>query len=264
MSDPDLQFISIKNADGESLKIATQKRLPAEPGLPTVFWLSGFFSDMRSTKATALSQWTGERGWGFLSLDYSGHGESGGRFEDGTIGDWLAQARDVLEWSAQEPLIIVGSSMGGWIALLLAHQLTIEAPALARRISGMALIAPAWNMTELIWNELPESAREEIDTKGVFQRPTEYEEGSYPITRKLIEEGRKHLIGEELFEVGCPVRILQGMRDAEVPWPHALTLVDLLRTEDVHLTLIRDGEHRLSRPADLEALFSAVERLGGM
>lgn len=261
MSEPDLQFISVSNTQGEAWKIATLRRSPVRPTLPTVFWLSGFNSDMRSTKATALCKWTARKGWGFLSFDYSGHGESSGRFEDGTIGDWLRQARHVLNWAAPKPLLVVGSSMGGWIALLLMHELARKAPELAGRVSGLTLIAPAWNMTELIWEELPEDARAEIEQKGVFHRPSEYGDGSYPITRKLIEEGRTHLIGDDLFETGCPVRILQGMRDQDVSWPHSLTLVDLLRTEDVHLTLIRDGEHRLSRPGDLGLLFATLEAL---
>lgn len=256
------QMIPVTGAGGETVEIAAIRRAPAVPERPSVMWLSGFHSDMRGTKATALADWSARHGYGFLSLDYSGHGESGGRFEDGTIGDWLAQTRAVLEWADPARVVIVGSSMGGWIALLLMRQLLREAPDRARRVAGLALIAPAWNMTELIWNELPQEARAEIESTGQFVRPSEYDPAGYPITRKLIEEGRQHLIPPDTpIDAGAPVRILQGMADADVPWRHALALIERLEQEDAHLHLVRDGAHQMSRPQDLALMFSAVQHL---
>ncbi|MFP4539003.1 MAG: alpha/beta hydrolase [Dichotomicrobium sp.] len=256
------QMIPVTGAGGETVEIATIWRAPAVPERPSVMWLSGFHSDMRGTKATALADWSARHGYGFLSLDYSGHGESGGRFEDGTIGDWLAQTRAVLDWADPARVVIVGSSMGGWIALLLMRQLRGEAPERAGRVAGLALIAPAWNMTELIWNELPQEARAAIETTGRFIRPSDYDPAGYPITRKLIGEGRQHLIPPDApIDAGAPVRILQGMADTDVPWHHSLALIERLEQDDAHLNLVRDGAHQMSRPQDLALMFSAVQHL---
>ncbi|MFP3921627.1 MAG: alpha/beta hydrolase [Dichotomicrobium sp.] len=256
------QMIPVTGAGGETVEIAAIWRAPAVPERPSVMWLSGFHSDMRGTKATALADWSARHGYGFLSLDYSGHGESGGRFEDGTIGDWLAQTRAVLDWADPARVVIVGSSMGGWIALLLMRQLRGEAPERAGRVAGLALIAPAWNMTELIWNELPQEARAAIETTGRFIRPSDYDPAGYPITRKLIGEGRQHLIPPDApIDAGAPVRILQGMADTDVPWHHSLALIERLEQDDAHLNLVRDGAHQMSRPQDLALMFSAVQHL---
>jgi len=255
-------MLAVAGAAGTTTGIATIRRPPEVPEHPTVMWLSGFKSDMRGTKASALADWSAGHGYGFLALDYSGHGESGGRFEDGTIGDWLAQTRAVLEWADPAKTIIVGSSMGGWIALLLMRQLLREAPERAGRVAGLVLIAPAWNMTELIWNELPPDARRQIEQDGQFMRPSEYDPDGYPITRGLIEEGRKHLVAPGApIDAGAPVRIIQGMEDPDVPWRHSLELIERLTQEDSHLHLVRDGAHQLSRPQDLILLFHAVQHL---
>ncbi len=225
---------------------------------PGVIWLGGFKSDMKGTKAVALDAWAEQQGRACLRFDYSGHGESGGRFEDGTIGQWLEDSLAVVTRFAKGPQVLVGSSMGGWIALLLAARLRAlkeSAPPLA----GMVLIAPAVDFTEaLMWKAFSDDIKREIETKGFWTRPSAYDEGGYPITKALIEDGRKHLMMGGMIEPGCPVHILQGVQDPDVPWRHAVDLVSRISREDVVLTLIKDGDHRLSRPEDLERLLSAV------
>jgi pimeloyl-ACP methyl ester carboxylesterase len=235
--------------------IAVRAREGKGPGL---FWLGGFKSDMKGTKAAALDQWAASEGRACLRFDYSGHGESGGDFLDGTIGRWLAETTAVYRQFAQGPQVVIGSSMGGWLALLLAarlRELKGSAP-----LAGMVLIAPAVDFTEeLMWKRFPAAIKREIEQNGVWLRPSEYSEASYPITRRLIEEGREHLLLGGLIETGCPVHILQGAKDADVPWQHALELVARFARDDVVLTLIKDGDHRLSRPEDIERLIAAVK-----
>jgi pimeloyl-ACP methyl ester carboxylesterase len=211
---------------------------------------------MISTKASALADWSASRGAGYLRFDYSGHGESGGRLEDFTIGDWLADTLAAFRELTRGPQIVIGSSMGGWLALLLARALQAEA-ADPGRPRALVLIAPAWDMTEeLMWKRFPPEARAALAKDGVFRRPSQYGD-PYPLTRALIEEGRSHLIGGGM-DAGCPVRVLQGMRDPDVPWEHAVRLVDILHGNDVRVTLIKDGEHRLSRDGDLAALYEII------
>jgi len=225
---------------------------------PGLVWLGGFKSDMKGTKAVALDAFAEAEGRACLRFDYSGHGESGGDFADGTIGSWLEDSLAVVTRFAEGPQILIGSSMGGWIALLLAARLrqVKNAPQLA----GMVLIAPAVDFTEaLMWKAFSADIKREIETKGFWTRPSEYDPGGYPITRKLIEDGRKHLMMGGMIEPGCPVHILQGVQDPDVPWRHAVELVSRIARDDVVLTLIKDGDHRLSRPEDLERLVSAVK-----
>ena len=254
MSDSRLTFLTI-SSPGQKRDIAVRAREGKNPGL---FWLGGFKSDMKGTKAAALDSWAESEGRACLRFDYSGHGESGGDFKDGSIGDWLEESVAVYRECARGPQIVVGSSMGGWIALLLAkrlRELKTAAP-----IAGMALIAPAVDFTEvLMWQQFSDAVRREIEEKGFWLRPSEYSEAPYPITRKLIEEGRKHLLLGGLIETGCPVHILQGVQDADVPWRHTLDLVSRFAREDVVITLIKDGDHRLSRPEDIERLIAAVK-----
>jgi pimeloyl-ACP methyl ester carboxylesterase len=228
---------------------------------PGLFWLGGFKSDMKGTKAEALSAWARENGRACVRFDYSGHGESGGDFRAGTIGRWLEESLAVFSGYCAGPQVVVGSSMGGWIALLLARELRrlkAAGPAPAATICGMVLIAPAVDFTEvLMWQRFPAKARRELEETGVWLRPSEYGE-PYPITRGLIEEGRKHLLLGAMIETGCPVRILQGVQDPDVPWNHAVALTSRLAQDDVVLTLVKDGDHRLSRPEDLERLIKAV------
>lgn len=224
---------------------------------PGLVWLGGFKSDMKGTKAVALDAFAAAEGRACLRFDYSGHGESGGDFADGTIGSWLEDSLAVVTRFAKGPQILIGSSMGGWIALLLAARLrqVKDAPLLA----GMVLIAPAVDFTEaLMWKAFSADIKREIETKGFWTRPSEYDPGGYPITRALIEDGRKHLMMGGMIEPGCPVHILQGVQDPDVPWRHAVELVSRIARDDVVLTLIKDGDHRLSRPEDLERLIAAV------
>lgn len=227
---------------------------------PPVVWLGGFKSDMRATKAGAIDAWAEKNGRAFLRFDYSGHGESGGDFEDGTISRWLEEALAVMERHLKERPVLVGSSMGGWISLLAARHLIEKRPALAP--VGIVLIAPATDMTEvLMWSRFPESLRKSLEETGVYYRPSAYSEDPYPITKRLIEDGRRHLLLGQPIRTGCPVHILQGMEDPDVPWSHALQLVERLPGDSVSLTLIKDGDHRLSRDEDLERLIGAIEAI---
>lgn len=220
---------------------------------PCVVWLGGFLSEMTATKASALDAWAERAGRAMLRFDYSGHGASSGRFEDGTIGQWLEDALAAIRRFAGPAPVLVGSSMGGWMALLAARAMTSPP-------SGLVLVAPAADFTEeLMWKLFPEETRAAIMRDGVWRKPSEYSPEPTPITRRLIEEGRRHLILGGSIRVGCPVHILQGMADPDVPWDHALRLVERLAEDDVVTTLIKDGDHRLSREEDLARLIEAVE-----
>jgi pimeloyl-ACP methyl ester carboxylesterase len=249
-------FIEVGNDAGRR-RIAVRARGGAAPGL---FWLSGFHSDMRGTKAIALDAWAAERNRACVRFDYSGHGESGGAFVDGTIGRWLEETVAVFEQFCAGPQIVIGSSMGGWMALLLARELA-RRPARRASLAGLVLIAPAPDFTEeLMWKGFSSEARHAIETKGVWLRPSAYGE-PYPITRALIEEGRNHLLLGGSIDVGCPVRILQGAQDPDVPWQHAFALAHRLPVDDVVLTMIQDGDHRLSRPRDIARMIAAVAEI---
>jgi pimeloyl-ACP methyl ester carboxylesterase len=237
-------------------RIAVRARRGTAPGL---FWLGGFKSDMKGTKASALDQWAAAYGRACTRFDYSGHGESGGAFTDGTIGRWLEESIAVYSAFARGPQVVVGSSMGGWLALLLVRHIKRAAPPPAAPVAGLVLIAPAVDFTEeLMWKKFPPKIRREIEETGVWLRPSAYGEEPYPITRTLIEEARGHLLLGGLIETGCPVRILQGVKDPDVPWQHAVDLTSRLAHDDVVLTLVKDGDHRLSRPEDIERLIAAV------
>lgn len=242
-------------------RIACRLTPSRAPGRPGYFWLSGFKSDMISTKATALAGWAAARGDACTRFDYSGHGQSEGRFEDGTLSDWLEEAAEVFTRLTSGPQIVVGSSMGGHIALLLLRRLLQTAPAEASRIKALCLIAPAWDMTEeLMWKEFPDKVRREIEEKGQWLRPSHYGD-PYPITRKLIEDGRRHLFARKPFDPGRPVHIIHGLLDPDVPWEHTLDLESFLTGDWTRVSAVPDGEHRLSRPEDLELLFSVLEGL---
>jgi pimeloyl-ACP methyl ester carboxylesterase len=250
-------FIEVGNNDGQR-RIAVRARAGAAPGL---FWLGGFNSDMKGTKAVALDAWAAEHGRACVRFDYSGHGESGGKFADGTIGRWLEESVAVFTQFCDGPQVVIGSSMGGWMALLLARELAKRGEGRGS-LAGLVLIAPAPDFTErLMWNGFAPEVRDEIMTKGVWHRPSQYGE-PYPITRALIEEGRNHLLLGSQIDVGCPVRILQGAQDPDVPWQHAFALAHRLPSEDVVLTMIQDGDHRLSRPQDIARIIAAVKEIG--
>ena len=229
---------------------------------PPVVWFGGFRSDMAGTKADALDAFAAEAGRAYLRFDYSGHGVSGGRFEDGTISRWLEEGLAVLRDFTSGPSVIVGSSMGGWLALLAARALRETSP--ERAAAALVLIAPAADFTErLMWEAFPPEARRAIEETGIYLQPSQYGDEPYPITRGLIEDGRRHLLLEGTIETGCPVHVLQGMRDPDVPWQHAMRLVEHLPADSVQITLIKDGDHRLSRPEDIERLTAAVAAAAG-
>ncbi len=221
---------------------------------PTVVFLPGYNSDMEGAKALALRDLCGARGWPLLRLDYSGHGRSGGAFTDGTIGRWMGDAQTVIEHAAVGPLLLVGSSMGGWIALLLAR-------AMPDRIIGLVGIAAAPDFTErLMWQSMTPTERDRLTAQGYLDVPSDYGD-PYRVTLGLIADGRRHLLLDTPIPLACPVRLLQGQRDADVPWETALQLAVQLQSHDVQVTLIKDGDHRLSRPQDLALLTGLVAAL---
>jgi len=223
---------------------------------PPVVWLGGLRSDMRATKAEALAAWAERAERAFIRFDYAGHGESSGDFAQWTMSHWLKDAQAVLAAHTKGPTILVGSSMGGWAALLV----TLRQAASQLRPAGLVLIAPAVDFTEeLMWAQMPEAIRDAIMREGVWQRPSEYSPEPMPITRALIEDGRRHLLFGHPLETGCPIHILQGMKDPDVPYSQALRLVEHLPHDPVVLTLIKDGDHRLSTPEDIARLVAAVE-----
>lgn len=219
---------------------------------PAVVWLGGFRSDMGGAKAQALADWALANGRAYIRFDYFGHGESEGDFRDGTITRWREDALTIIEELTDGPLILVGSSMGGWIASLVAM-------AIPERVKAVVLIAPAPDFTEkLMAPEMTAEAKAEMAQTGVWLRPSEYGD-PYPITRELLEDGARWSILGEPVAIEAPVRILQGGDDPDVPWRHALSLAQAIRGQDVVFTLVRDGDHRLSRPQDLKRVVAAVE-----
>ena len=221
---------------------------------PTFVWLTGFKSDMSGDKVTRLEAWARETGHGFLAFDYSGHGQSGGAFIDGTISAWREDALSIIEAKTSGPLILVGSSMGAWIALLVLK-------ARLARIQAMVLLAPAPDFTrELMWPALPPEAKAQIMEQGQTMLPSEYDE-PYPITRALIDDANDWLVLGEPIAFDGPVRILQGGMDTDVPWHHAMRLVELMGSDDLTFTLIKSGDHRLSRDEDIPVLISTCAAL---
>ena len=239
---------------GETRDIAFIRRPGREPGL---FWLAGYTADMGGNKATAVDAFAAARGLAFTRFDYSGHGRSSGDFLDGTISRWLEEAEAVFERCTAGPQIVIGSSMGGWMALLLADRLRARQ---ASRIAGLVLIAPATDMTkDVMWERYPKKARAELERTGFYVQPVAEERSHNVVTRTLIEDGKQHLFGERLIETGCPVHILHGLADESVPWRLSTGLVSRLASDDVVLTLIKDGDHRLSRPEDIARLEAAID-----
>jgi len=253
-----LDFLDIPNPQGAGAWRIARRLRPAAAGAQNasgLVWLGGFASDMDGTKASFLDKWAKARGRGYLRFDYSGHGRSEGRFEDGCIGDWLEQSVEVFKRSTQGPQIVIGSSMGAWIALLLARRLAAKSE--SGKLAGLILLAPAVDFTEaLMWESFKKRTRSEIMKTGVLRRPDQP-----PVTWRLIEEGRNHLLLGGLIRTHARVHILQGMRDEDVPWRHALTIVEHLNADPVTLTFIADGDHRLSRPEDLAQLAAAIETM---
>lgn len=231
------------------------RRLPAREGgaaRPGIVFLGGFTSDMTGTKAEWLEGFARARGLAYVRFDYTGHGRSEGTMAEGTIGGWLEDALDVLDILTRGPQVLVGSSMGGWLALLAA----LRRP---ERVTAIVGVAAAPDFTEeLIWNPLDDGEKARLMAEGRIEQPGEYGEAPYLITRGLIEEARGHLLLGAPIAVNCPVRLLHGLADADVPWQTALRLAERLTTADVTVILAKGGTHRLSEPRDLEHLTALV------
>jgi pimeloyl-ACP methyl ester carboxylesterase len=224
-------------------------------GPPGVVFLHGLKSDRNGTKALALADHCARRGYGYVRFDMRGHGDSSGRFEETGPSLWRQDAISVLEALTEGPQILVGSSMGGWIMLLAA----LARPA---RIAGLLGIAPAADFTEdLLWAQFTSEQRTQIETGGSVRVPSDYMNEPYTITAELIADGRRHLLGTPI-NLACPVRVLHGQLDSAVPWQRSLQLADRLAAADVHVTLIKDGDHRLSRPQDMARILTAVAEIG--
>ena len=240
----------------EAEELAYMLETPEKPSGPTgLTWLGGFKSDMTGTKASALADWAKASSRHLLRFDYYAHGASSGDFRKATIGRWLDDALAAIDQLAEGPQVLIGSSMGGWMALLAA---------LARpeRVKGLVLIAPAPDFTEeLMWKTFSGEIRETLTRDGIYREPSDYDDEPYEITMKLIEEGRNHLILGKPIPLACPVRILQGMKDPDVPWSHAMRLVETLESEDVTINLSKSGDHRLSTPKDIARLTQTIEML---
>lgn len=238
-------------------RLAYQQDLCGAPGVaPGALFLGGFGSDMGGTKACFLSDWARKRGRNLTRFDYRGHGLSSGAFEDGTLGDWLDDARFVLETLTEGPQILVGSSMGGWIALLLAR-------AFPERVAGILGVAAAPDFTELLIRpNLTPAQAEALERDGLFYEDGAPEDFRKPVTRRFMEEARKHLVLNAPLRLGAPLHLVQGLDDAEVPWRHALRILETVEgARAARLTLVKAGDHRLSRPDDLALLAQALEAI---
>ncbi len=258
MSDTPPQFLAVGEGPHSRRIAYLRSDRAAANREPGIVWLCGLKSEMTSTKASAVAAWAAGQGFPCLRFDYAGHGQSDGKFEEGTVSRWLEDTRAVFTQLTEGRQVLVGSSMGGYLALLLLRSLVADAPAHAARIKALVLIAPAWDMTELLWANLAQSARREIEDKGVYLRPSLYDDGPYPITRAFIEDGRQHLIGTQPLDPGRPVYILHGLQDPDVPWEHTLDLVAHLSGDWARVEAVPDGEHRLSRPEDIDLLLKIV------
>jgi pimeloyl-ACP methyl ester carboxylesterase len=237
---------------GDGVSIAYHRTVGKSP---TLVFLGGFMSDMTGAKALAVEALARSRGQACLRFDYRGHGASSGRFEDGTIGMWARDALTAIDRLIDGPLVLVGSSMGAWIALLVLRERRA-------RVRGLVGIAPAPDFTEaLIWPSLTPELRAELARTGVLHKPSPYGSRPTPITRALIEDGRRHLVLGSPIDFGGPVRILHGMQDPDVPWRRSLDLVERFTAQDARLTLIKDGDHRLSRAQDLSLLSATLHEI---
>jgi pimeloyl-ACP methyl ester carboxylesterase len=243
---------TLARSDGATI---AYRRLAGRP--PGVVFLGGFHSDMTGTKAVFLEDYCRRRGRAYLRFDYFGHGGSSGDAADGTIGRWVGDAIAVLDASTRGPQILVGSSMGGWIMLMAA---------LSRRerVHALVGIGAAPDFTEdLLWPRLDVAQREALAAEGSTTLSSEYDPAGYRITRTLFAEGRRHLVLRGSLAVDCPVRLLHGMRDEAVPWRTSLRLAECLESRDVALTLVKDGDHRLSSVQDLARLAATLDELLG-
>lgn len=242
------QFLTRKNGD----RIAYHRSTGKSPG---VIFLGGFMSDMTGTKACAVEEFCQKRGNAFVRFDYTGHGQSDVAFKDGTIGRWASDAIEVIDQLSDGPQVLVGSSMGGWIMLLsaLAHK---------DRIKGLLGLAPAPDFTEdLMKADFTKEQLAALDRDGLIEIPSDYEDEPYTITKALIEDGAQNLLLRRPIDLQIPVRLIHGQRDTDVPWRTSLKLQEMLVSEDVEVTLVKNGDHRLSEEADLERMRMILDRL---
>ncbi len=251
MTAPDPQFLD--RSDGHRIAYHRSSASKETPG-PGLMFLGGFMSDMTGTKAMALEAYAQAQGRAFVRFDYLGHGQSSGAFEDGTIGRWLDDALVVLDQVTLGPQVLVGSSMGGWISLLAAR-------ARPERVAGLVGIAAAPDFTQSMWDGFTPAQREALRSAGRLEMPSEYSDEPYIITRDLIEDGKNHFLLPGPLAIDCPVRLLQGQQDAAVPWQTALKISDAVTSDDVAVTLVKSGDHRLSEPHDLARLNDTLTRL---
>ncbi len=249
------QFEMMEVRPGLRIAFDLREASTSDEKRPGFLWLGGFKSDMTGSKAERLRELSGRDGRLFIRFDYSGHGASEGRFEDGTLSLWLAEARQVLRLAQRRPMILIGSSMGGFLALLLAREGS-------GTIAGLVLVAPAADMTLNMEAEIAKhsDAQQALARDGVWLRPSRYGD-PYPITRNLLEDGRNHRLLAEGLDLACPLRILHGDHDPDVPWQHGLKTFQAIRAADTHFTLIKGGDHRLSRDQDIIAIHRAAEEL---
>ncbi len=241
----------LKRSDGHKLAY-----MASEGQTPGIVWLGGFKSDMEGTKALALEAWAREQKRAFMRFDYFGHGQSSGNFSEGSISRWREDVLAILDDVVKGPVVLVGSSMGSWLSLLAAQ-------ARPERIRGLVLIAPAPDFTEeLMWTQFSEEEQKTLLHQGVLKRPTPYDDTPYEITKLLIEDGRHHLLLDKpVLPLTLPVHILHGQHDADVPWAYAVRLLDRLQSDDVAFTLVKNGDHRLSAPGDIERLRQTVDAM---
>ena len=232
--------------------IAYRRRDGTEPGL---LFLGGFRSDMSGTKATALDDFAAATARAYTRFDYRGHGASSGRFEELTFGDWVEDALGVLDRVTEGAQILIGSSMGAWVALRLA----LRRP---ERVAGLVTLGAAPDFTEeLIWARLDDRQRERMRKDGHLERPSAYSTQPDILTLRVVEDGRRHLVLGGPIAIACPVRLLHGTADCDVPWQMSLRLLEWIESADARLTLIKGGDHRLSEPAQIEAMLAAVAEL---
>jgi pimeloyl-ACP methyl ester carboxylesterase len=258
MVDNDPRFLDV--GEGIETRRIAIRLLAPENDKPVLVWLGGYRSDMQGTKAVELESYARKNGLGCLRFDYSGHGESGGDFKDGTISRWLQDTLAVIADAGFRRLILVGSSMGGWIALRTLQELKNRSAGV--NVEGILLVAPAPDFTqELVEPSLTDAEWQSLKQKGYFEEHSEYSPEPNIFTAALLEDGKANRVLDGIIETGCPVIVLQGMRDPDVPWQHAMKLIEHLPADDVVISLVKDGDHRLSRPQDLELMRRALDGL---
>ena len=250
MTDNQLHYTTRQDTPLGPQKLAYKQQAGSQPG---IVFCGGFRSDLTGTKAAALADWTASQNRAYLRFDYFGHGASDGAFTDGTMSHWRGDIPHMLDSLTEGPQVLVGSSFGGWLSVMAA----LDRP---EKVAGLVLIAPAIDMTgRLMWNRFSEKARALLDEKGLIYDPSEYDPEGYPITKKLIEDGRQHLMLDNEIDVTIPVRVLHGQRDDAVPWQLSLELADALTSEDIELHFIKDGDHRLSSESQIKTLIQLIE-----